>query len=176
MSDTPAKSDIPIKESDTDTKTDKNEDDVSFGDEWQMPNDLISDQYPDDLYRDFRDYDMGDWYVSQDKTLTHLTKQPTQIIYSYLCCGSQSNSDCSLDNVVYGQDHEGLDLLICNSSVLVANIFADNTYNEQSSKTQYAKWILTQDCQFTSQITKMTLLSITLMRSLRKYTQQINTH
>ena len=70
---------------------------------------------------------MGDWYVSQDQMLTHLTKQPTQINYSYLCCDSWSNSDCSVAN---GQDHEGLDLLICNSSVLVANIFADNTYNE----------------------------------------------
>ena len=47
-------------ESDTDTKTDKNEDEVSLGDEWQMPDDLISDQYPDDPYGDFRDYDMGD--------------------------------------------------------------------------------------------------------------------
>ena len=31
-----AKSDIPIKESDTDKKPDKNEDEVSLGDEWQM--------------------------------------------------------------------------------------------------------------------------------------------
>ena len=82
-------------------------------------------------------------YVSQDSTLTHSTTQPTQINYSYLCCGSWSNSDCSLlDNVVYSQDHEGLDLLICNSSVLVANIFADNTNNELSSKTQHTKWMI----------------------------------
>ena len=47
-----------------------------------MPDDLISDQYPDDPYGDFKDYDMGDWYVSQDQMLTHLTKQPTQIIYA----------------------------------------------------------------------------------------------
>ena len=91
--DTLAKSDIPIKEPDTDTKTDKNEDEVYLGDEWQMPDDLISDQYPDDPYGDFRDYDMGDWYVSQDSMLTHSAKQPTQINYSHLCCGSWSNSD-----------------------------------------------------------------------------------
>ena len=90
-------------------KTDKNEDEVSLGDKWQMPDDLISDQYPDDPYGDFRDYDMGDWYVSQDSMLTHSTKQPTQINYSYLCCGNWSNSDCSLDNVVYSQDLHGLD-------------------------------------------------------------------
>ena len=42
----------------------------------------ISDQYPDNPYRDSRDYDMGEWYVSQDSMLMHSAKQPTQIIYS----------------------------------------------------------------------------------------------